>query len=226
MLDAVNSILVDFSILYDTDIGSALYLYTNSKNKEFFEDYLKEATYDFFKFQALTRSEQNPIKYLFKDEYKDSADDIYKDLIETKWDKVLKCSPLTDILPALIVTASQYGIVIQVNCTNKEEEAKFRTVSTWETFINKDITTGYNTLYLKDIREILKLDVVGKVVYLYDYSLNYLNCDMAEKAIHEIAIPFSNTTQFKFISPFKDFVLPEGYRGNINSLRNRIKENL
>jgi hypothetical protein len=131
---------------------------------------------------------------------------------------------MTDILPALIISASKYGIVIQVNCRNKDEEAKFRTISAWETFINKDITSGYNTLYLKDIREVLKLDVVGKVVYLYDYSLNYLNCDMMEKAINEIAIPFSGTTQFKFITPFKDFSLPEGYVGSIHNIKNRIKE--
>ena len=34
---------------------------------------------------------------------------------------------------------------------------------------------------------------------------------MVTKAIHPLAIPFAATTQFKIISPFKDFQLPEGF---------------
>ena len=212
MKDIINSVLTDFNILFDTDIGAALYVYMKSSNKEYFEDYLKEASYEFFRFKVLTRKDPNPIKFLFKKEYKKSADDIYKDLFNQKWDKVIANSPMTDILPAFVISASNYGIITQVNCKNQAEVDKMHSISSWETFINIKDVTPYSTINIHDIMEVLNFDVVGKTVYVYDYALNYLNNDMVTKAIHPIAIPFAGTTQFKIISPFKDFQLPEGFK--------------
>lgn len=211
MKDLVSSVLTDFNILFDTDIGAALYVYMKSSNKEYFEDYLKESSYEFFRFKVLTRKDKNPIKFLFKKKYQDSADSIYQDLFKNKWDRVIQYSPMTDILPAFVLSASNYGIIMQVNCKNQEEVNKMQSISTWETFINIKDISPYTTINIHDITEILDLDVRGKTVYVYDYALNYLNNDMTLKAIHPLAIPFAATTQFKIISPFKDFQLPEGF---------------
>lgn len=225
MESILNSVLVDFSMLFDTDIGVATYLYLNSSNKSFYEDFMKYATYDFYRFKALTRTDENPIRYLFKDEYKDSADDIYQDIKNTKWNKVLEYSPMTDILTALSIAASQSGIIVQVNCRNEEEQRKLKKVNKWDSYINLKDTSKYCTIYLHDIREAVDINIEGKVVYLYDYALNYLRGDMVEKTISELAVPFSYSSQFKFISPFKDFQLPEGYEGSLSRMKERKKMN-
>ena len=168
MESILNSVLVDFSMLFDTDIGVATYLYLNSSNKSFYEDFMKYATYDFYRFKALTRTDENPIRYLFKDEYKDS---------------VLEYSPMTDILTALSIAASQSGIIVQVNCRNEEEQRKLKKVNKWDSYINLKDTSKYCTIYLHDIREAVDINIEGKVVYLYDYALNYLRGDMIEKTI-------------------------------------------
>jgi len=222
MKDIVTAVLADFNILYETDIGAALYLYMESSNKEYFEDYLNEIpTYEFFRFKALTRSEKNPIRYLFKNEYKSSADDIYADLLKTKWDKILHYSPITDIFPTFSLLASNFGTIIQVNCKNQAEVDKLRTEVTWESFINIEKTSHYSALYLHDIEEVITLDAVGKTVYIYDYALNFLNNDMVEKAISPLAIPYGSTTEFKIISPFNDFKIPEGYVGGFNNKKGK-----
>ena len=80
--------LIDFSMLFDTDIGCCLYLYDKAK-KDFFEPYIYKATYEYIRYMVLCRKEKNPIRFMFKDEYKKNADSIYDKLLENKWDKVI-----------------------------------------------------------------------------------------------------------------------------------------
>lgn len=203
--------LIDFSVLFDTDIGCCLYLYEKSK-RDFFEPYIFNATYSYIKYMVLTRKEKNPIKFMFKNEYKKNADEIYTQLLDKKWEEVVIRSPATDILKLIIGLQMSNIINITINCRNEIEENRIleKINKEWETKINETDFSHYFIIYAHDVEDLLNKDLKEKVINLYGYARNYSNKDMSTEALSEYCVLFANTTKFILISPFADFVLPEG----------------
>lgn len=202
--------LADFSVLFDTDIGCCIYLLKNVTNKSVFEDHILSTSYAYIQYKVLTRQEENPIRFMFKDEYKSSADDIYKDLFDKKWDSILKESPYTDFLQLLASATKVAKFIVTVNCRNKQEKKYILSIfPTWSTVINETDFDVYFSLYLHDITTLVKNGITGKVVNLYGYALNYSKYDIRSNNINELSLPFINSITFSLIKPFKDFDLPE-----------------
>ena len=210
VLHEKQKILVDFNMLIDTDVGSCLYLLKNSSNKDYFKDSVRSWSYLFIKYQVLTRKDENPISILFKEEYQESSHHIYDELKNKKWGEILKVSPLTDITPVILAMATNNEFYeIFINCKNKFEKDKiikeFKDIFT--VIENENNFLKYVSLYIHDLKNISGKKLMGKTVFLYDYALNYFDKDMHTKAINEYAIPYYGTTEFSFISPYKDFIL-------------------
>lgn len=203
--------LVDFSVIFDTDIGCCLYLYKKAK-KDFFEPYIYGATYNYIRYMVLSRKEKNPIKFMFKKQYKKNADSIYKQLFEKQWDKVLNCSPQTTILKLIVGLQVNNLIDLTINCRNKEEDNRIKKLlnNKWKTVINETDYTDYFVIYAHDIEDQIKLNIKEKVINLYGYARNYAYQDLNSDALSEYCILFSNVTQFTLIPPFADFTIPEG----------------
>jgi hypothetical protein len=216
MYEENRNILVDFNMLVDTDFGAALYIVKNSTNKNYFvEDYL-DSTLDFFRFQAMTRPEENPIEYLFKDEYRGYSDTIYGELMAEKWDRVLEYSPVTDILRLMLAGTDLGGYKITVNCRNQAEVDRLKLAnSKWPAEIEIKDISKYICLYIHDILEIERneWDIKGKTVYVYNYGRNHIANDLSNDGISELALRWAGKSQFNFINPYNTFVLPEGYGG-------------
>ena len=172
----------------------------------------------------MTRPEENPIEYLFKNEYKSYADNIYGELMAEKWDKVLEFSPVTDILRVMIAGTDMGGYKLTINCRNEAEVNRLKMANAkWPAEIEiKDISKFFS-IYLHDIVEIERRewDLKGKTVYVYDYARNHEGNDLSNDAIHHLALRWAGTTQFNFIPPYKDFILPEGYGNNDESKQNK-----
>lgn len=207
-----EAILIDFDTLYDTEIGCCLYLYTNSK-KTFFKP-INNWSYYFLRYMVLTRKKQNPLSVIFKDEYNDSLDNIYNELIKSdeKWNKILKLSPPTNILTLSLAMLEKYDFYkLVINCKNFAERRHLKSYGNtdFDFVINENDYSKYSTFYIRNIKSLLdKADFMnGKSVFLYNFSLNHFNCDINNKVISEYAIPFSGLTEFNFIDPFKDFDL-------------------
>lgn len=209
-LQKKQKILVDFNMLIDTDVGSCLYLLKNTTKKEYFKDNINYWSYLFIKYQVITRKDENPISVLFKEEYQESSNNIYNELKNSKWGDIIDVSPLTDITAVILAMATNNEFYeIYINCKNKYEKDKiikefnnvFKIVENEQDFVK------YVSLYIHDLKDIFGKKLMGKVVFLYDYALNYFDKDMHTKAINEYAIPYYGTTEFKFITPYKDFVL-------------------
>lgn len=217
MYEENRNILVDFNMMVDTDFGAALYIIKNSTNKEYFiPDYL-DSTLDFFRFKAMTREEENPIEYLFKDKYKGYADNIYGELMAEKWDKVLEYSPVTDILRVMLAGTDIGGYKITVNCRNDAEVQRLKMATAkWPSEIEVKDVSKYICLYIHDIIEIERndWDIKGKTVYVYNYARNHVGNDLSNDGISELVLRWAGTTLFNLINPYKDFILPEGYGGD------------
>lgn len=208
-----KSIMVDFNVLIDTDLGCAVYLQQHSKNTRYFKEHIPKANLFYFQYMALTRKEKNPIAYMFQDEYQGHADSIYGELLDQKWDKVLNFSPMTNIMKLFVVSSKQSGYKITVNCCNKAESDKIKLVNNWVSEINIKDVGPFFCLYLHDITSIVDNNyrVEGKSIYLYNYSKNHPNDSMEDlDAIHPIALRWKDTTDFNFISPYNDFKIPVG----------------
>jgi len=205
-----ESILLDFDVLFDTEIGVCSYLYINSK-KEFFKD-IDYWSYDFFRYSILTRKEENPLTVIFKDEYKDSLDSIYNDLFDSpsNWEKVLKFTPSTDVLKIVVSMIEEFNSYhMCINCKNETERRKLKLMGNELKFkckINEDNYSNYSSIYKRNIKDLVdkRDEIEGKSIYLYNYSMNYFNRDMTTKAISELAIPIGGECEFKFIDPYKN----------------------
>lgn len=207
--------MIDFHMLVDTDLGAALYLQKNAKNKKVFQEHIPNVNIFYLQYMALTRKEENPIEYMFLDEFKGHADTIYGELMAEKWDAVLDNSPVTDILNVVYASYKMAGYKITINCRNEAEEKRVKLVThDWKTVIDIKDTSPFFCLYLHDIMSILRNDyqVEGKTVYLYNYSKNHPNDEMYDDDadIHPLALRWQNSVIFKFISPYKTFKMPVG----------------
>ena len=203
-----QNILVDFNCIYDTALGSALYLRLCSKNQTYYHDFLSKSSFDYFRYMALNRSEENPIAYLFKDEYAGHADTIYGELKADKWNKVLEYSPPTEIANVMYLGAKDGKYRITINCENDLEVKRSKDFTNlWNTKINVEDVSKYDVLYIYDIEDIIrrKWNIDKKVVYLYDWAKNHVGFKMDAKAgINPLAIRWMDKAIFNFISPYSD----------------------
>ena len=208
-----KNVLIDFKMMVDTDLGSALYLRCNSTNTRVFEDFVLDASLDFFRYKTLCRDELNPIGYLFKENYRGSSDSIYGELVNTKWKQVIEWSPITDILN-LMQNAIQTGYIITVNCQNREEEEAVKKLTNrFHAVVNRSDVSNYDFLYMHYIRDIefRKWNVDKKVIYLYNWKLNHAEFnDVDDTSLSPYAFPYIEKAVFNFINPYKSFVIPKG----------------
>ena len=208
-----RNILMDFNMIFDTDLGSAYFLINTSKNKELFKEEIFKANIEFFKYKALNRKENNPIEYLFKDEYKGFVEKIYGEMIEKEWGRVLTFSPLTTIYK-MVLAGMKYGkYKFTINCRNEQEVQRIKdiNVSLIPVIQIQDIIK-FSALYIHDLSSVLERewDIRGKTVFLYNYSKNHFDDDLNNDAPIDLALRWSKTTEFIFINPYEDYINPVG----------------
>lgn len=208
----IKTLEVDFNVIFDTDLGAALYLLDNTSNKSFFEDYIMGTSIEFHYYSILTRKIENPITYLFKDKYKSQTDSIFKELQEKKWDRVLEYSIPTDLFKMFTIGCENAGFDLTIKCLNERECEHVRKVNPkWKAELEIESIKDFSTLYIHDVKSLVtrKWNTNGKSVYLYAYSLNYKDNDIKMDCINDVGLLFPHT-QFFFIPPYSDFELPKG----------------
>lgn len=209
-----NKCLVDFNMVVDTDMGSAMYLRYCTTKKDIFYENIFDCSIQYFRYMAIARKEANPIEYMFKPEYAGNAGAIYGDMLATKWDKVLEYSPITDICKVFLQGIRHGGYDVTINCRNEAEAAKAKNITNmWKIKIEETDVSKYNILYIHDLESILERhwDVSGKVIYLYDWARNHEGYDIKNgAAVHHLFLRWSNVATFNLISPYAKYELPEG----------------
>ena len=116
--------LFDFDSLVDIKIGCVRYILNSKKlNTSYIKPYMLEPTLTLLKQLSVGSVERNPIKWILKDEYSDSADDIYKELLMDHYDSVLNNAISTDIFKLVRYTkkAKDFGIETVINCFSEKQ---------------------------------------------------------------------------------------------------------
>ena len=125
--------LFDFDSLVDTKIGCVRYILNSKKlNTSYIKPYMLEPTLALLKQLSIGSTERNPVKWILKDEYSNSADDLYKELLTDHYDSVLNNSISTDIFKLVRYTkkAGNFGVEAVINCFTEKQKEMLKIVLT------------------------------------------------------------------------------------------------
>ena len=176
--------LFDFESLVDTKVGCVRYILNSKKlNTSYIKPCMLEPTLALLKQLSIGSVERNPVKWILKDEYSDSADNLYKELMTDHYDSVLNNAISTDIFKLVRYTkkASNFGVETVINCFSDKQKEMLKTVLTDKSDVvyvdNVNDLSSYNCLYISDIERLsMYLHIYGRTVYIHN-TINIYDAD-------------------------------------------------
>ena len=198
--------LFDFESLVDIKIGCVRYILNSKKlNTSYIKPYMLEPTLTLLKQLSVGSIERNPVKWILKDEYGDSADDIYKELLMDHYDSVLNNAISTDIFKLVRYTkkAKDFGIETVINCFSEKQKVMLKSVLTDKTDIvyvdNVNDLSSYNCLYLSDIERLsMYIHIYGRIVYIH----NTINIYDADGSLKNDIRKYNGKVVIKTVDPY------------------------
>ena len=198
--------LFDFDSLVDIKIGCIRYILNSKKlNTSYIKPYMLEPTLTLLKQLSVGSVERNPVKWILKDEYNDSADDIYKELLMDHYDSALNNAISTDIFKLVRYTkkAKDFGIETVINCFSEKQKVMLKSVLTDKTDIvyvdNVNDLSSYNCLYLSDIERLsMYTHIYGRIVYIH----NTINIYDADGSLKNDVLKYNGKVVIKTVDPY------------------------
>ena len=198
--------LFDFDSLVDIKIGCVRYILNSKKlNTSYIKPYMLEPTLTLLKQLSVGSVERNPVKWILKDEYSDSADDIYKELLMDHYDSVLNNAISTDIFKLVRYTkkAGDFGIETVINCFNEKQKVMLKSVLTDKTDIvyvdNVNDLSSYNCLYLSDIERLsMYTHIYGRIIYIH----NTINIYDDDGSLKNGVLKYNGKVVIKTVDPY------------------------
>ena len=198
--------LFDFDSLVDIKIGCVRYILNSKKlNTSYIKPYMLEPTLALLKQLSIGSVERNPVKWILKDEYSDSADDIYKELLMDHYDTVLNNAISTDIFKLVRYTkkAGDFGIDTVINCFSEKQKEMLKSVLTDRTDViyvdNVNDLSSYNCLYLSDIERLsMYIHIYGRIVYIH----NTINIYDANGSLKNDIRKYNGKVVIKTVDPY------------------------
>lgn len=198
--------LFDFDSLVDIKIGCVRYILNSKKlNTSYIKPYMLEPTLTLLKQLSVGSVERNPVKWILKDEYSDSADDIYKELLMDHYDSVLNNAISTDIFKLVRYTkkAKDFGIETVINCFSEKQKVMLKSVLTDKTDVvyvdNVNDLSSYNCLYLSDIERLsMYTHIYGRIVYIH----NTINIYDADGSLKNDVLKYNGKVVIKTVDPY------------------------
>ena len=198
--------LFDFESLVDIKIGCVHYILNSKKlNTSYIKPYMLEPTLTLLKQLSVGSIERNPVKWILKDEYSDSADDIYKELLMDHYDSVLNNAISTDIFKLVRYTkkAGDFGIETVINCFSEKQKVMLKSVLTDKVDVvyvdNVNDLSSYNCLYLSDIERLsMYTHIYGRIVYIH----NTINIYDADGSLKNDVLKYNGKVVIKTVDPY------------------------
>ena len=198
--------LFDFDSLVDIKIGCVRYILNSKKlNTSYIKPYMLEPTLTLLKQLSVGSVERNPVKWILKDEYSDSADDIYKELLMDHYDSVLNNAISTDIFKLVRYTkkAGDFGIETVINCFSEKQKVMLKSVLTDKVDVvyvdNVNDLSSYNCLYLSDIERLsMYTHIYGRIVYIH----NTINIYDADGSLKNDVLKYNGKVVIKTVDPY------------------------
>lgn len=181
-----NKVLVDFEIIMDLDLATVYYLITHCKTPEILNTNIGLAdTLSGIRNILLFRKTRNPLEVCIKEEYKDSIDVLYKDLMNAYEKEILNLTRPNDLFNYFYMLSRTDNLVnITINCnTELQKEMIDKIMPTVYTTINERDLEEYDTLYLKYSDDIIEYNnIEKKKIYIANAMYN-LETGLFKKSI-------------------------------------------
>ena len=192
MISHKSKNIFDFESIVCVPIGCVVYiLKTETVKKGYFKDYMKDPSMSILKNLYVGSQHANPIKWLLKKEYYDSADDILADLYDRHYESILNVSIPTDVMRLLrtYLKVEESGIDITINCHNEIQESIAKAIEKEFTVTvdkyNMDAYTSIYTAYSSTAHK-YKQGLEGKHVYIHNIRANYNKKNRLEDGLNDL----------------------------------------
>ena len=225
------NLLVEFDSIIDTDLG-LLYLMKNEYNKAYIRDELLNSNDEyFFKCELLTRETVNPLTVILKKEYLDNANDLYFEILEKDYSKVLIYSKPNSMFTMVYNYVKLQSNIIDTTilCKNEEEKQLIRSLLNNVRIIigdrEKINLQPYDTMFVKDYYNTLKYkNLKEKNIYILRYNFNLESAFKKEDIpLMTVSSQVGDINKILIATPYADFVIPRDEISDEQILKEEMK---
>jgi hypothetical protein len=206
----ITSNLVDFESAIDMDMAIVDYMLSTYKHSKYFKfSVLNASSLNVLKNILLFRDNINPITVLLKPEYMDSADDLYKELMEYHYEEILERSTPTTVLKYVKTLNQTNGVIVStINCKNKLQQQLINTKdATISTCIENYDMSEYSCLFVKSIEDIFNYkNFGGKYIFLSNFKFNLDEAFFPKPKI----LLITEYNMLRLIDPYAGITVPKG----------------
>lgn len=175
-----NNVLIPFDCMLNLDFGIIKVLQKYYNNPKFFENNILNNQDLFFRFLTTMNEKANIIWYLLKEEFKDNADSIRKEIMETEYKRIIEYSEPTNVctLARQFNRIADGAIKCSIICKNEFERDYIKKLdpslnAIIDDLYNMDLSI-YDSIYIRDIEDILKMKkMVAKNIFIMTYKFNF-----------------------------------------------------
>lgn len=203
-----NNILVDFSLLFDIDLGLIKTIKEGFNNKEVFEQFLFNIDDEYIISQLYLRKEINPLSLIIMDKYKSQCDDLLEQFTSEEHSNIIKNSTKTNAFKLIEAYSISDLVNIDVLCKNISEEQLIKSLNLNKVnaIVQDNISLvnikTYDSIYLKDVKDSLKFkNLKGKHIYVGNYKFNLEKKDEQENImpLFEVVSVLADVNEFLII---------------------------
>lgn len=196
-------ILFTSNILLDTDIGVYRLVREKYDNPKYFKLNILDVIIERYKEVIPRRDTINPLSFIIKDEYKNSIDNLYNEMMSKDYSRILELSEFTNVEDVLGLFLTRKELDIKIVCKNLEEKQIFKNrnkkynIVVFENYKDIDVE-AYDAIYTKYYKDYSKFNkIVAKTLYFANAKYNFTNKNIIDP---EIYINLDGPNEFKAIN--------------------------
>ena len=196
-------ILFTSNILLDTDIGVYRLVREKYDNPKYFKLNILDVIIERYKEVIPRRDTINPLSFIIKDEYKNSIDNLYNEMMYKDYSRILELSEFTNVEDVLGLFLTRKELDIKIVCKNLEEKQIFKNrnkkynIVVFENYKDIDVEP-YDAIYTKYYKDYSKFNkIVAKTLYFANAKYNFTNKNIIDP---EIYINLDGPNEFKAIN--------------------------
>ena len=143
------------------------------------------------------------LSFIIKDEYKNSIDNLYNEMMSKDYSRILELSEFTNVEDVLGLFLTRKELDIKIVCKNLEEKQIFKNrnkkynIVVFENYKDIDVEP-YDAIYTKYYKDYSKFNkIVAKTLYFANAKYNFTNKNIIDP---EIYINLDGPNEFKAIN--------------------------
>ena len=183
-------ILFTSNILLDTDIGVYRLVREKYDNPKYFKLNILDVIIERYKEVIPRRDTINPLSFIIKDEYKNSIDNLYNEMMSKDYSRILELSEFTNVEDVLGLFLTRKELDIKIVCKNLEEKQIFKNrnkkynIVVFENYKDIDVEP-YDAIYTKYYKDYSKFNkIVAKTLYFANAKYNFTNKNIIDPEIY------------------------------------------